>query len=784
MTGVGSPRAPPGGLVIVRVLVLASLFLVACGDTAVDGSLEFKRIFETRTQAKAYRDVPFDLETPSFFRTTDVLPDLDVRALARFDGAMWAGTASGLVKLDAAGARFERVDAAAAEPVLDLVPTPAALVVTRPGAIDVVTTGAPVRTVFTATTAALRSATRREPDGALYAATDAGLYALGAVPARLTEGAARAVVVHDGTLYVATAAGVARLDAATHVLHEAWTAPVELPDDDVRALAIASDGALLAATATGFAKLPLGGGAASHVVAGLEGLPNPDLTSIGEAGGVVISGHAIGATVLAGGKKDHYTSLRWTLDPRVTDVAIDADGTRWLATSLGVTQIRLVPSTLTAKAELHESMLPRYWRMDGFVDDVIEFDGAWDQSGTPRTDDNDNDGLWTQMQIGTWCLAYAATGDEAHYARARKAMDVMQLQLDIPAKTFAAAGRAPGFITRSLVRDDEGAVFEDKKTRDNWHREEWEGRTYYWKDDTSSDEYAGHYFGIPLFYDLCAKSEAEKDALRERLRTATDYLIDNDYLLVDLDGAPTTHGHWKDLGAAADGLDLCTARYGFDIATCIDSYHGGGWLNSLEILGHLLATWHLTGDPKYYDEYERLYTEERYGKMIPIHDDLFTVSSPRFANHSDHELAMLAYYTLLRYEPNEDRRAILVKSIRDFYEYEREEHNPWQVATIASAYGDDVDLDGAVQTLKDLPNDWRTVRYDNSHRVDARRDQNDRFDRPQFKTVFPYDELRTMKWNSSPYAVVDGGDPRSVLVPTAYLIAYWMARYHGLLEVP
>ncbi|MCK6545031.1 hypothetical protein L6R52_04130 [Myxococcota bacterium] len=745
--------------------------------------MELKRIFETRTQAKVYRDVPFDLETPRFFRTTDVLPDLDVRALARFDGATWAGTATGLVKLDAAGARFERVDAST-EAVLELVATSAALVVTRPGAIDVWTGGVPVRTTFTATTAALRAATRSEA-GVVYAATDAGLYALGGMPERLTTSPARAVLAHGGTLFVATPEGVLRVDAESGAPLAPWTAPDVLPDDDVRALAISADGAtLFAATATGFAKIPVAGGASTIVVAGEGGLPNGELLAIAEAGGAVITGHAIGATVLAGAKKDHYTSLRWVLDPKVNDVAIDADGTRWLATSAGLTRITLEPTTLTAKAELHEAMLPRYWRMDGFVDDVIEYDDAWDQTGAPRTDDNDNDGLWTQMQIGTWCLAYAVTGDEEHYVRARKAMDVMMMLFDVPAKTFTTAGKSPGFITRSLVRDDEGAVFDDKTTRANWHREEYEGRTYYWKDDTSSDEYAGHYFGIPLFYDLCAKTDAEKEALRERLRASTDYLIANDYLLIDLDGAPTTHGHWRDLGAAADGLDLCTSRYGFDIATCIDSYHGGGWLNSLEILGHLLATWHLTGDQKYYDEYERLYTVERYGKMIPIHEDLFTVTSPRFANHSDHELAMLAYYTLLRYEPNEDRRAILVKSIRDFYEYEREEHNPWQVATIASAFGEDVDLDGAVQTLKDMPNDWRTVRYDNSHRVDARRDVNDRFDRPQFRSVFPYDEIRTMKWNSSPYAVVDGGDPRSVLVPTSYLIAYWMARYHGLVEAP
>ena len=53
-------------------------------------------------------------------------------------------------------------------------------------------------------------------------------------------------------------------------------------------------------------------------------------------------------------------------------------------------------------------------------------------------------GLWTEMQIGAWCYAYAVTGEQRYYDSARRAMDVMLLQFDIPAKTFQAAGHEPG----------------------------------------------------------------------------------------------------------------------------------------------------------------------------------------------------------------------------------------------------------------------------------------------------------------------------------------------------
>ena len=60
----------------------------------------------------------------------------------------------------------------------------------------------------------------------------------------------------------------------------------------------------------------------------------------------------------------------------------------------------------------------------------------------------------------------------------------------------------------------------------------------------------------------------------------------------------------------------------------------------------------------------------------------------------------------------------------------------------------------------------------------------DRHGESQFKRVFPYDEIRTMKWNGSPYVVRGGGSANGVLSPTPYLIAYWTLRYYGMLEVP
>jgi len=116
------------------------------------------------------------------------------------------------------------------------------------------------------------------------------------------------------------------------------------------------------------------------------------------------------------------------------------------------------------------------------------------------------------------------------------------------------------------------------------------------------------------------------------------------------------------------------------------------------------------------------------------------------------------------------------------YEYELPERNPCWSAIIAGFVSDGYHLDEALQTMREWPDDWRVWREDNSHRVDAVLDVADRSGDPQFTTVLPYDEIRTMKWNGNPYQVIDGGDGREVQAPWPWLLPYWMYRYNGVIK--
>ncbi len=553
----------------------------------------------------------------------------------------------------------------------------------------------------------------------------------------------------------------------------------------VRAIAVGRPGSTLwAATADGAARVV--DGVLTLMPAGVGGLATGDTLAVAASSERVVLGHAIGATVLnldGGGEvvhRDYVTSARALSDLRVTGVGIDGQGTAWLGGAKGLSRIDWVEHTFAEKADAMEKLLDdHFWRLGGFAASDATIDDPWDPK-TWTLRDKDNDGLWTQMQIGAWCYAFGATGDTRYRDQARRAMGNMKLLMDLPAMDFEKTALGRGYIARSLVRDDEGSVWDDKKGRDNWHLVRWEGQDWRWKDDTSSDETTGHFFGFPIYYDLCAADDAERAEIASYAADLARYIAENGWFLLDLDGEPTTHGHWDpaSITAAVDGLDNCEAG----LEVCLDSFGGGGWLNSVEILGHMLSTWHMTADPYFLDKYEELLAM-RYGEVAMPHDLTATVTIPNTMNHSDHELAMLAYHTLIRYEPDDERRAMWQQALQFLYDHERVERNPLWAAFVAVLTGSDqADIPEALESLREMPFDRREFAVDNSHRKDATSWPNDRFNDPQFAEVFPYDEIGTAWWNTNFHKKKFNGDGKNVSGPMAWLLPYWTLRYAGVIS--
>ncbi|MBW1808449.1 MAG: hypothetical protein JRJ87_09670 [Deltaproteobacteria bacterium] len=742
-------------------------------------------IYEASGHQQTVSDESFLQERPTLFRTSDVLADLDARALAIIGADVYVGTASGLFLYDAVQNSFVKESLASGEvAVADISATALAdnrLAIALATTVELFDPGG----VNSQTVDIQTSVSSIAADGAVaWVGTDQGLY-------KVESGAASQVpevpqaAIHDvcvdssGNIWLATSSGLAKFDKTTTEIFDA--ASGKLPDDDVRAVFCLATGGVVTGCASGAAIV---GSASDRILSsGFEALPYDDITSVWASADLLAFGHTIGATVVKGNFEhiDYYHSLRWIPDESVTAVALAADGTRWIATKSGVVKISLESNSLAEKAAMFDSLNEGFWRLD-----FVSCDGwraeAWDTSAPINHHDHDNDGLWTQIQIVAWSYAAAATGDDSYCELARRAMRGMMMQIDIPAVSFEAAGKKRGFVARSFVRDDEENVFTSKVPQDNWHLvENYDGHDYYWKDDTSSDETDGHFFGYPVFFDFCAKDDAEREELAEHAGALARYIMENDFKLIDLDWQRTEHGHWglDTEPIALDGFSKCTEVYSVD--NCVDAAFGGGWLNGMQILGHMLAAYHMTGDVEFYEAYEFL-LENRYAELVDFDENVWTVTKPGTANHSDHELAMLAYHTLIRYEANDERRQRWIESLLAMYAYEVPERNPCWSAIVAGFVDDGYYLDEAIETLQIWPEDWREWLVDNNHRKDVFFDVIDRAGNKQFTRVLPYDEIRTMKWNGNPYVASNGGDGRSVQAPWPWLLPYWMYRYHGVIQ--
>jgi hypothetical protein len=458
----------------------------------------------------------------------------------------------------------------------------------------------------------------------------------------------------------------------------------------------------------------------------------------------------------------------------MTAVAL-ADGVVYLGTAAGLGAISTIPMTLADKAVFYDlGTEARHIRMDGFVTtDVLLTDPDDLSQGAAYPWDEDNDGLWTQMHIGALCLGYAATGDEQLYQYARRSLENMFLQIDVPAAWNPAIA---GYVTRSLVRDDETAIWQAKlQEPERWKGPaEFQGRSYLWKNDTSSDEVVGHYFGYGLYYDLCAQDEAERQEVRDHVARLTDYILQGCFYLIDEDGDPTSFGKW--------GPEFVNEGFASNL--------GSRGLNGTEILSHLRVAYHITGEPRYEQAFQYLVQAHAYDQNVLKAHDYMKVA---IINHSDDELLFLSYYPLLRYEPDPERRALWAQAVTKSYDDEpwplRPTRNPLWAFIYAYANGSGAKVESAiadgVRTLEEYPLDLRQYRVDNTGRMDyVLHPKLDRFDEPQFTAAPPADERRVHKWNSNPYSVADGGDEwgSAELSSSHWLLAYYLGRYHGFIR--
>jgi hypothetical protein len=449
-----------------------------------------------------------------------------------------------------------------------------------------------------------------------------------------------------------------------------------------------------------------------------------------------------GLAVLRRGRWRYYAGRRWLPADRVTAVSADDDGVR-VVTEGGPVRLAWRPMTLAQKAAAFEALTAARHNRRGYV--TVCFRDAAAPGGW-RHEASDNDGLWTALYVAAEVFRYAVTGDEAAREQASRSMAAL---LDLEALT-----PIPGFPARALVHRDE--IDHVVLSRGEWH--ETEDGLWRWKGDTSSDELDGHFFAFAVYHDLIADA-VERARVAAAAGRIADHLIDHGFLLVDRDGEPTRWGVY-----APSYLE--TPRWA-----------GDRGLNSLSILSHLKVAEALTGEARYREAGRALI--EEHGYALNTIDQKITV--PGHVNHSDDELAFLAYYPLLHYEQDPGLRAIYLASLRKSWEIERPERSPFFNVIYGALTGEPCDAEAAAETLREVPLDLVHWDVKNSHRPDVpRHPDRGRFGEEQSRLPLPFGERPIMKWNGNPYRL-DGGDGgRTEEDGAFFLLPYWMGRHFGI----
>ncbi|MBI3696197.1 MAG: hypothetical protein HY238_15340 [Acidobacteria bacterium] len=464
-----------------------------------------------------------------------------------------------------------------------------------------------------------------------------------------------------------------------------------------------------------------------------------------EDGAVWVAGSAAVARFTEERGWEYFAGRRYLPEGEVRELVVERPDRVWIRTDTAWSRIEFRPMTLEAKAEEFEKRIDLRHNRYGLVADS-ELTTPGDLASN-RMIPSDNDGLWTAIYAGAECFRYAVTGSERARANARRSVEAMMRLEEITGQ--------PGFPARSFIRKG------DFRHRGGIWRDTQDGR-FEWKADTSSDEIVGHFLAYTLYYDLVA-GEDEKPRLRAIADRIMTRIMEDGYNLVDrVTGKPTTWGKWS-----VEYFD--DPRTGSDVA-----------LNSAEILSHLLVAHHMTGKAKYLEAYRRLIDDHGYARNTARYLEL-----RREINYSDEELAMLSFYPLFLYEKDAGLRRIYGQGLDQWWQNIQREKNPLWIFIYQQATGRRAHTADAVWSLARYPMDLITWTVNNAPRADITwTSEPDRFKRAQIRELLPPDERRVHRWNTNVFSPDGGNGGRGEDDGAAFLLPYWMGRYHGFLSQP
>jgi hypothetical protein len=480
---------------------------------------------------------------------------------------------------------------------------------------------------------------------------------------------------------------------------------------------------------------------------GSTGLPYEDTTCLTSGlDGELWIGTTTGAIRHSGKSYQYYGVGNWLPGGQVHDIAV-SDSKVYVATSAGLATIEYIPFTLQDKAAYFEEVINKGgFKRLGFLHKLWKGGDGWTR------EISDNDGGHTAHYLAAMCFKYAVTNDPKAREEAVNSFKAMVWLDDITPKV--------GFIARSIhsVHGDAGQLATQGSggLPAKWY--ETEDKNWYWKGDTSSDEVNAHFYSVALFHDLVAQG-TEKDRAKKHLANIATHIIDNGWVLRDMDGQPTRWGQWSP--------EYLLTPYGIDAKG----------LNGMEAQTYMIVAHTLTGDPKFKAGLEQL-MEWRYHTYTARQKVTFP---PDAVVPWDDELAFRCYEPLLRYTEDPYLRSIYLRSIQRHWEVMRMQKVPYFNFIYGHATGNDCEASEAVQHLREWNLDSMGYSYQNSHRSDLDIEPGYTPYMGGTKGLSPRDMVST--WGSRSAIRYDGGNGgRGITPPVGWLEDYWMGRYYGFIS--
>ena len=456
-----------------------------------------------------------------------------------------------------------------------------------------------------------------------------------------------------------------------------------------------------------------------------------------------------GAIRMVDGEFHYFAGRRWLPDEQVNAIAAGSRAI-YIATPKGLGVIDYEPYTLQKKADFYERHMDEWGQHRlGFT-----YKLEWDQKLNQYVREvSDNDGGYTGNYLAAQAYRYAVTKDPA--ARAQAVNTFQSL------RWLEAMTPMPGFIARSVWAKGEIGHQADHGSGDGpaeWH--DTPDGLFEWKGDTSSDEVCSHFYATKLFLEHVAQGEEIPQA-KHHLAGIAAHIAKNGWKLIDLDGKPTRWGRWNP--------EYFTTEEGL--------YDRG--LQALQVLSFMKTAEVLAGDAQAGDAYRQL-VKLGYPEYTIRQRNTFP---PDGILHFLDELAFWSYSNLLTYEKDPLLRATYRRSLERTYEVVRIEQNPWFNFVYGALTGNDCEIPQSVAHLREWPLDLRVWSFQNSHRADLHTPPGYAVYKAGIRAFSPR-ETEPMRWDHWTMQLDGGSSTPDVIEPGAWLLAYWMGRYHGFITPP